>query len=328
MFYSYEAADEDYDSAYRGRCSLVPRESGAVIPPAFLRALTALDSDRPSVLEAYLRDYAVVPARIALAGNLHLIVRFGDSAYDPRFRTKLLVAHHDRAPGSPGALDNGAACFQLAALAARLSGGRTSHNTIILFTDSEESATAGDQGSYSVARALAGRVRSLAGTGEEPPAVFVFDVTGRGTAPVLSTTPRDLLSAHSLGGSDLAGEIRTLSSWASRALRKGTGLAPVSIPVPWSDDLGFALGGVPAVTITLLPRAELDEYRKAFDAQPGVSAADKTVGGYPEVLPPTWARLHGPDDDLSALEEASFGVMERVLDAFSDLRIPRVRRIR
>ncbi len=301
-----------------------------MIPDVFLRALAAPDADRPAVLETFLRDRGVVPTRTALAGSLHLAVRFPDAAYDPRYRTKLLVAHHDRRPGSSGALDNGAACLQLADLAGRLAAKGGPHNTAILFTDSEESSGASDQGSDSVARALAGRVRALAGEGEEPPAVFVFDVTGRGDAPVLSTSARDLLASRGMDGGDLAARIRDLDSWAGRALRRAGGSEPARLPVPWSDELGFALGGVPAVTVTLLPRAELESYRASVrscprEAEPGSRARH---GEYPAEMPDTWARLHGPDDSLDALEEGSFELMSRVLDAFGELKIPRVRRLR
>ena len=305
------------------------RLAATVIPTLFLRAMAAPDADRPEVLEAFLRDRGVVPTRTVLAGSLHLAVRFPDAAYDARYRTKLLVAHHDRRPGSPGALDNGAACLQLADLAGRLAARSEPHNTAILFTDSEESSGAADQGSYSVARALAGRVRALAGEGEEPPAVFVFDVTGCGTAPVLSTSARDLLVSRGMEGGGLAAQIRDLDSWAGRALRRASGSAPARLPVPWSDELGFALGGVPAVTVTLLPRAELESYRASLLSSRKAESGSRTRHGeYPEGMPDTWARLHGPDDSLEALEEESFDLMSRVLDAFGELKIPRVRRIR
>lgn len=297
-----------------------------MIPSLFLRALTVPDADRPAVLEALLRDRGVASARIPLAGSLHLAVKFPDSSYNPRYRTKLLVAHHDRRPGSSGALDNGAACLQLADLAGRLALREEPHNTVILFTDSEESSGAGDQGSYAVARALAGRVRALAGEGEEPPAVFVFDVTGRGTVPILSTTARDLLASRGPDCGDLAGRIGDLESWAARTLRRA-GAAPLRLPVPWSDDLGFALGGIPAVTLTLLPRSEL--------GAPNTSASrgrrdgtDTPHGKFPAEPPATWALLHGPGDRPEILEEESFDLMACILDTFGDLKIPRVRRIR
>ncbi len=294
-----------------------------------LRALTAPDADRPSVLEAALREAGAEAARSVLAGSEHLVVRFRDSAYDTRYRTKLLVAHHDRAAGSPGALDNGAACLQLVGLAGRLARRPDPCNTVLIFTDSEESASAGEQGAFSVARVLAGRVRALSGEGGEPPAVFVFDVTGRGTTPLLSTTARDLLEARGMESSGLSASLRTLGSWAARALRKGTGESPMALPVPWSDDLGFALGGVPAVTVTLLPRAEAEAYRRSLEEKVSDGNGDPAVPGlYPESLPPTWARLHGPGDTADLLEEESFALMERVLDAFAEIRIPRVRRIR
>ena len=301
-----------------------------MIPWIFLQALTAPTADRPAVIEAFLRDRRVVPARKVLAGSLHLVVRFAEAAYDPRYRTKLLVAHHDRTAGSPGALDNGAACLQLADLAGRLASRVEPHNTVLLFTDSEESSAASDQGSYSVARALAGRVRTLAGVGEEPPAVFVFDVTGRGTAPVISTTARDLLACRGHEGSALAADIGVLDAWAGRALRRGTGTAPASLPVPWSDELGFALGGVPASTITLLPKPELEIYREGVGdpCRESDAGAGSRPGAYPPSMPETWALLHGSRDNLEALQADSFELMSLVLDAFAELRIPRVRRIR
>ena len=299
-----------------------------MIPREALAQLTAPGADRPAVLEALLREAGAIPARTTLAGSQHLVVRFADSAYDPRFRTKLLVAHHDRVAGSPGALDNGAACLQLAALAGRLLGRGSAHNTVILFTDSEESSTARRQGSFSVARALAGRVRALAGEGGEPPAVFVLDVTGRGDTPLISTTALDLLEARGLGETQLAFALRSMGAWAGKALRKATGTPPQTIGVPWSDDLGFALGGVPAVTITLLPGGEADIYRKYVAGAMMADGGGTVPGWFPSALPTTWAKLHGAQDDESLLEESSFDLMERVLDALSDLQLPRVRRIR
>lgn len=304
------------------------RLAASVIPSLFLRALTSPDADRPAVLEALLRDRGVVPVRIPLAGSLHLAVKFPDASYNPRYRTKLLVAHHDRSPGGSGALDNGAACLQLADLAGRLVSRTEPHNTVLLFTDSEESSGAGSQGAYSVARALEGRVRALAGEGGEPPAVFVFDVTGRGTVPILSTTARDLLASRGMDDGDLAVRIGDLDSWAARALRRASGSAPLRLPVPWSDELGFALGGIPAVTVTLLPLSELGSLRGPPGSRGRSAESGTPHGAYPADMPATWTLLHGPGDRSEILEEESFDLMARVLDAFGDLRIPRVRRIR
>lgn len=310
------------------------RLAASVIPTLFLRGLTEPGADRPAVLEAFLRDQGVDPIRIPLGGSLHLAVKYPDSSYSVRNRTKLLVAHHDRRPGSAGALDNGAACLQLAGLAGRLARREEPHDTVILFTDSEEASGAGVQGSFSVARALAGRIGalagrigSLAGRAEDPPAVFVFDVTGRGTVPILSSTARDLLASRGLDEGNLAGRIGDLSTWAARAVRRASGTAPLRLPVPWSDELGFALGGIPAVTLTLLPRAEAEVFN-ASASRSRSGGADAPPGSFPRSMPATWALLHGPGDRPEVLEAESFDLMARILDAFGDLRIPRVRRIR
>src|SRR5512133_707767 len=95
-------------------------------------AFLAPDLDRCAFISAWLRAREIRHSVVELAGKRHIVVRFADDAYDPRFRMKTLVAHYDRSecPEGPkwpqgnqcssGANDNSAACFQLMLFAERL----------------------------------------------------------------------------------------------------------------------------------------------------------------------------------------------------------------
>ena len=103
--------------------------------------------DRCAFISAWLGERSISHTIVELAGKKHIVVRFTSDAYDPRFRMKTLVAHYDRADGTPGANDNSAACFQLMLLAERLASPRVksygTHNVRIFFTDGEEAAGTG-----------------------------------------------------------------------------------------------------------------------------------------------------------------------------------------
>jgi hypothetical protein len=249
-----------------------------------------------------------VPYSVArTGGDRHLIARIG------RGRPLLaLAAHYDRVEGSPGVLDNSCACLQLVRLAASLSapaaarpaapgaaapggaapGGaapRARASLIIAFTDAEEAPGRGaalSQGSYGLGRALKAAL--------PPPPTLVLDVTGRGDRLVYSTSAELLLSragrglaAAAEGRSGLVGLVLAAASRAS--LR-----APLPVALPWSDDLGLTLGGLPALALSLLPEDE---------------AALCARGGRPR----TWDFLHGPDDGPVLAEDSAFALMAAFL---------------
>lgn len=239
------------------------------------------------------------------AAPRHLLVRLG------RDRPRLaLAAHYDRYPGSPGVLDNSCACLQLVDFAARIAAlGPAAPPLLIAFTDAEEApggeGGAGKQGSYSLARALRSRGLSspAGGLGRGLP-VLVLDVTGRGDRLILSSAPGDLLARHGMSGSRAAAGHRGLVELARRASdRAMLGRLP-RLPLPWSDDLGLVLGGLPALVVSLLPAAELA----------GLGAG---------LRPATWEFLHSPDDGPGLAEEGAFALMARFLDAVAAELSPR-----
>lgn len=231
----------------------------------------------------------------------------------------LLVAHYDRVELSPGALDNSCACLQLASFAAREAARAAAPGSaaargspfLFAFTDAEESpglsgiaagshgggagspGGAASQGSFALAKAF---VSALSREQASVRGAFVLDVTGRGQRLLLSTSPIKLLERNGLGSSSAASGYRGLLELARRAASLAGLEPPLEAELPWSDDLGLTLGGLPSLALSLLPKRE----------------AEMLAAGQ---RPPTWELLHSPEDRPELAEEASFDVMGRFLDA-------------
>ncbi len=227
----------------------------------------------------------------------HLVVRVG--AAKPRLA---FVAHYDRYPGSPGALDNSCACLQLVEFAARRANAGPRGEAaapppfIIAFTDAEEAPGSGEprsQGSYALARTL----KAAAGAGEAMAAI-VLDVTGRGGRILLSSAPAELLARNGLSYSPAASGHRALLALARRAAGRAGLPKPLEASLPWSDDLGLTLGGLPALALSLLPAREAE-----------LLAAGKR--------PPLWDLLHTEADSPELAEESAFALMSGLLDSLA-----------
>jgi hypothetical protein len=267
-----------------------------------------LGGDRLVALAGILSSSGLRYSVVKIGKARHLILRLGKG------RPLLaLVAHYDRYPGSSGALDNSCACLQLAAFAARYasvlkgeapsasaseprSPGELRSPLLFAFTDAEEAPGLGEasnQGSFALARNL----RASGGLGEGM-AALVLDVTGRGGRLLMSTAPTELLARHGLSGSPAAEGYRSLMSLTKRVAARAGLAEPVEAVLPWSDDLGLTLGGLPALAISLLPEAEL----------PMIAAGKR---------PPTWELLHTAADTSERAEGISFEIMASFLDALA-----------
>jgi hypothetical protein len=274
-----------------------------------------------------------VPYSIVRTGKArHLLVRFGRGPL-----RLVLAAHYDRRASSPGTLDNSCACLQLVELAARLGSGKTASgpgsreapDLLIVFTDAEEAAAwAGPagQGSFTLARVLRAALRQGGGlnSATNRPSVLVLDVTGRGDRLLLSSAPALLLERNGMGDSALAGAHRALVASACSAASMAGIAPPRSLPLPWSDDLGLVLGGLPALAASVLPSKEAEAYAAAFtfereavgppyrEGGPGIVPVRKELG---PAWPPTWDLIHGPEDLPTLAEEGAFALMAAFLDA-------------
>jgi hypothetical protein len=248
-------------------------------------------------------------------GTENLLIVFPDDAYGGGSRVRVLVAHHDRVPGSPGANDNAAAVFQLLALAERLLAGRRRHNTLIVFTDREELGAAGrvvGQGSARIGE-------FLSRFGKRSFDFLVFDTCGRGDTLILSSAHRRLLTETPLGTTGmLGGAVIRLENEVESALRPMLGQRLLRLDSPFSDSIGLLAAGHPAALCTLLPAAEASHWRDMVEIHRPFTRDDLDDTArrslFREIAPHTWKRLHTPQDTVDSLEEGAFILMERVLD--------------
>lgn len=286
------------------------------------KAFTALDCDRASFIRSYLSERGTESAVLPIEGRNHIYVKFPLTQYNPQFRTKTVIAHYDRAPGTPGANDNSAAVSILMDWATRLVRIPQFHNVRLIFTDGEEEKEGGvmSQGAF----ALAAVFRRLNINKED---IFVFDCVGRGTIPILASAPvkdtgklpkaiaKALLDQETLS-------LLILRSAAPHHLR---------LPVPYSDNAGFIAQGIAAGTITFLPKSEAEAYLAALMREGGLrrhvlnmamSSPDERAY-YDAMLPPTWKLFHTMQDNIDSLTSESVPVMLSILDAIWKCRIPK-----
>lgn len=301
-------------------------------------------ADRFGELMSALVAAGCEPRAVELAGGRFIVVAPRNSVRDHRYRIKVLTAHHDRVPGTPGALDNSAACLQLWRFVTgsqRISPGSSlqnsrgrirepspeAFNTVAIFTDHEElSRTSVDsQGAYALGKAFAALGYGL-------PLVLSLDVTGRGDALVLSSScsglagmPRMKVEEDRLAvgrrkpgqpiHEALAAEVNAL---AASLTRQVAGRMPVyHVPVPFGEDLGFMLAGVPALVCTVLPRLEAQELSGLGGLPQWASPVE------PERrMPSTWSVLHGPADTVELYTETAFELMEHFLKRVAVLKVP------
>ncbi len=263
-------------------------------------AFMALGCDRLVRLSGMLARRGLEGRVLSLGTHRHLLVRLGSG-----LPSLLLVAHYDRVEGSPGALDNSAACYVLAEAGARIrEDPEARKGTFLLFTDGEEAPALGSplsQGSYALATGLK-RV-----FGEARPGIFVFDVVGRGTSLVMSTSARTSIEGP---GRPMGAMLDALESSVAEVSARIGLRRPLRLPLPWSDDLGFTLAGMPSLVLSLLPAVEADALLRGL-ARASSAAAPRLPGKEElgEAWPRTWERLHGPLDGPELLEKASLDLM-------------------
>jgi hypothetical protein len=274
------------------------------------RDFIAPNADRFGLLGAFLERAGLPCKTAAIGGNRHIFV-----APPPpeesflRRRPTILVAHYDRAEGSPGANDNSAAVFLLIETALILWKEGTK-NWVIIFTDREElkpGESLQNQGSYGLAL-------GLKGTGMENALIFCFDACGAGDTLIISSTA-DLLSRRNGEGSlmkPLIQELREKALAAARNLRMGKVLL---LPTPFSDDAGFLAASVAAQTITMLPSGEVRDLVSVLRKNPQFAAAlvnrEIRDSQNRRLIPETWRCCNSPSDSHLRLTPQHYRVVVR-----------------
>lgn len=251
-------------------------------------------ADRFEILQTLLKETGLRFSVEHIARNRHLSV-FPRRPSQARPSTAL-VAHYDRAAGSPGANDNSAAVFQLIAAAMKLEEGENTAWRII-FTDKEElEAGEGirDQGSYALAKSLRDR-------GDGGMRFFIFDACGAGDTLVISTAADRLLKNE--GGLGIGRTLSAVQHLRDHALETARRLflqKVLLLPTPLSDDAGFLRAGIAAQTITVLPSAEAAAFasllRRKGDLAEALLSREVLSRHDLSEIPATWRSLNGPAD--------------------------------
>lgn len=312
---------------------------------------TLPDCDRRAFIRQYLAENGIQTTEIPIAGKKHIFVNQSASAYSPLFRLKTVIAHYDRASGTPGANDNSSSVFALMDFAIRLKNYKGIHNIRIFFTDGEEldenpeisssgeespgckvngqsnKQTKNQSGSQIFSRmgafGLAALFKKAGITNDD---VYVFDCTGRGTIPILGETilppgvPAKFYAQYKALEDRAKGIIRSASHYF------------MTLPVPCSDNAGFLVCRIPTVIITMLPDEEATSYArnlllnkelKDFVTHRKTSTSSKNGSGktfsqteaqLKDLLPQTWKLFHTQNDSLQSLTFQSFAITARILD--------------
>ena len=303
------------------------RLKSSALPEGFLDFIGP-EADRFGQLKALLEKRGLHPSVLDLAGSRHILLTPStqtrqvsrDSA-----QLRVLVAHWDRARGSPGANDNSAAVFQLMEAATRLNS-TGDDKWLVLFTDREEAASAygpRGQGAYALAEGF-----KTIGLGQAE--FYIFDACGRGDTVIISTAMDELLGNEGEDGSLRAK--RSARNLRLKVLEVGRSTCAGRLllaPTPFSDDVGFLAAGLTAQTITVLPANEAATLAGALRSKPELAATlvsrearSGQASGQnrrPDALwmPRTWTLLHSPKDDAASLTPSVFPLVERLVLALA-----------
>lgn len=270
----------------------------ALLPPWF-SSFCAPGADRFEILTGVLRDRGVPFTVLNLAGHRHIQAAAGRPVR-PQPGEKILLAHYDRFPGSPGGNDNGSSVWHLVEYLAKSR--KKGKPLRVVFTDGEElydgkKGTA--QGSYPLGLLWA-----------SVPGIFpvVLDMTGVGDTFVLGHAALELAQVNQGIEPQILEELNLRRLWARRILAATGAGDYVEIDTPFSDDLGLLLAGVGAVQVSLLPRKQALAYRKS------------RLGNLQERgLPPAWSTMHSGSDTPDRLEEKTAALVGQFLEKLEEM---------
>ena len=272
------------------------------------------NADRLAIISELLKEGSLEFKIIEIGGNRHIVI--APPPPEEKFLRRpavMLVAHYDRAEGSPGANDNSCGVFILLETAAKLKKAGV-HNWIIIFTDKEElkpSEGIQAQGAY----ALAVGLKSLKFENHK---IFSFDACGTGDTLIISTTLEYLLKKEG-GGEKLRESTMELRDIALDTARN-LGMKKVLLsPTPFSDDVGFFRAGLAAQTITMLPSEEciqlVSELRKNQEYADVLISSEQRKNSRLQFIPDTWRSLNTPTDSYLRLTPPHFRAVVRFAEA-------------
>ena len=319
-------------------------QAQAIIASPLFSAFLESAADRCAFITARLAAQGIPYRTVTLQDKTHIVITYRQSAYNPHFKMKTLIAHYDRADGTQGANDNSAACIQLLLFAQTLLQKRDAHNIRIIFTDGEEAGADGikNQGAYRLGQGL----RALSMQQDD---IFVFDMCGSGDTLILSES--GIYGRDTRKTAALSALHRRCRIYADAACR-GRWL---SLPTAYSDNAGLISAGLTAQVITVLPRAEAELLMRYMPHSAGtplsgnvhsagchrsaaaeISANESAAQALQRciitnahvppdsplaaVIPQTWQRMHTPQDRLETLTPQAFILVDKMLRYLAEVK--------
>jgi len=267
-------------------------------------------ANRFTILKEIIMEAGLDHTVLEIAGNRHFVVAPPPQTEKYLRRPpSILVAHYDRAAGSPGANDNSAGVFLLLETAIKLKN-TNDKNWAIIFTDKEEikpGESIQTQGAYTLAM-------GLKNSKMENPKIFCFDACGTGDTLIISTTAQYLLKKDR-GSKVLQEAVLELQKLALDTARNLGMKKALLAPTPFSDDAGFLRAGLAAQAITMLPSTEciqlVAELRKNPDFADTLITAKLRHDNRDKFIPETWRCLNSPSDSHLRLTRENFRTVVR-----------------
>jgi len=274
------------------------------------------EADRFAILKETLQEAALEYKVTEIAGSRHIIVTPPTPEQEKSIGRRppvILVAHYDRAEGSPGANDNSAGVFLLIETAMKLIK-KNKSSWLIIFTDREELKSGGklqSQGAYGLAEYLK-KIKM------EKSKIFIFDACGTGDTLIISTTLESLLKRDG-AGEKLRDSILELRKYALDTARNLNMAKVLLAPTPFSDDAGFIRAGLIAQTVTMLPSGEcirlVAELRKKPEFAEALINAKIRQASLLQSIPETWRGLNTPADSHLRLTPEHFRTVSKFAEA-------------
>jgi hypothetical protein len=304
---------------------------GVTVPQAYTAALldfTHPGCDRLNFINNFLTSRGLKPAVIPVDDSRFIHVLSPGRSTPPQPGTRpVFTAHYDRAPGSPGANDNSAAVLSLLFFLTGPAVGKTGRPVELLLSDREETP-AGSSPRAQGAFRLGEMLKKKAAIGM---VFYHFDMCGVGDTVILSEAGERLLERRGKKNTDLYKKMyamRTVFMDTRSPTLRGR---LMSLPTPFSDNLGFLLQGFPVLQFTFLPRREATDYRKNYrkltediaamkKQTPELNAAYKSR--FDAIQPSTWRIRHTPADNVASITPGAFALMQDLCAALLKWKVP------
>ena len=269
--------------------------------------------DRKQWICDYLCTHKISFSIIETGMQKHILVEFDKKFYNARFRTKTILAHYDRI--GIGANDNSSSVYQILKWCENLNQSKTEHNIRIIFTDGEEIGVGKSKQNLGVM----GIAIFFKKNGFINDDIYAIDSCGRGDTLIISSNKEKNENLHFQ---------KAFDSFHERTIRLAQFACAnnwATCPLPYGDNAGFILLGLPAIEISVLPREECNNYKRKILINPdffkklsGKNPSEKKNAD----VPPTWKMMHTQADTIENLTSESWPLMQSFFKTLEKMQTP------